>query len=58
MVREGIGSIFKRKDGKFFVYLPQGIAEDTAFPFDPHSSMKTTVRSTDDWKLVIEHMSK
>ena len=26
MVSEGIGSIFRRKDGKYFVYLPKDLA--------------------------------
>jgi hypothetical protein len=54
MVREGIGSIFRRKDGKFFVYLPQGVTGDTAFPFAVNSSIKVKVRFTDDGKIVIE----
>jgi hypothetical protein len=54
MVREGIGSIFKRKDGKFFVYLPQAVAEDTGFPLRILSSQKVRVRFTDDGKIVIE----
>lgn len=58
MVREGTGSIFKRKDGKFFVYLPQGVAEDTAFPFQLESSKKVRVRFTDDGKIVIEPLDE
>jgi hypothetical protein len=58
LVREGIGSIFRRKDGKFFVYLPQGVAEDTAFPFEVHSSMKVKVRFTGDGKIVIEPLGE
>ena len=54
MVQEDIGSIFRRKDGKFFVYIPQAVAEDTAFPFDVNSSVKVKVRFTKDGKLVIE----
>ncbi len=57
MVREGVGSIFRRKDGKFFVYLPQGVVEDTAFPFEIHSSVKVTVRFTDD-TIVIGRLSR
>lgn len=53
MVREGTGSIFRRKDGKFFVYLPQAVAEDTAFPFKVSSSQKVRVRF-DEGKIVIE----
>jgi len=58
MVREGIGSIFKRKDGKFFIYLPQGMAEDTGFPFQLESSQKVKVRFTDEGKIVIEPLDE
>jgi hypothetical protein len=58
MVREGIGSIFKRKDGKFFVYLPQGVAEDSGFPFSISSSTKVRVKFTDDGKIVIERLGE
>jgi hypothetical protein len=54
MVREGIGSIFRRKDGRFFVYLPQAVAEDSGFPFRLDSSQKVKVRFTNDGKIVIE----
>jgi len=43
MVSEGIGSIFKRKDEKYFVYLPKDLVEDTAFPFSITSSVKVKV---------------
>ena len=34
MVREGKGRIFRRADGKYLIYLPVGLAEDSMFPFD------------------------
>jgi hypothetical protein len=43
MVADGIGSIFRRKDGKYFVYLPKDLVEDTAFPFSITSSIKVKV---------------
>jgi hypothetical protein len=43
MVSTAIGRIFKRKDGKFLVYLPKKLAEDTAFPFQVHSSDKVEI---------------
>jgi hypothetical protein len=58
MVREGIGSIFRRKDGKFFAYIPQGVAGDTAFPFNVNSSTKVKVRFTEDGKVVIEPLGE
>jgi len=33
MVSQARGSIFRRKDGKYFIYLPKALVEDTAFPF-------------------------
>lgn len=58
MVRHGAGSIFRRKDGKFFVYLPQGVAEDSAFPFEVNSSVKVNVRFTNDGKLIVERLDE
>ena len=58
MVREGIGSVFRRKDGKYFVYLPQAVAEDSAFPFEIHSSAKVSVRFTDDGRIIIEALER
>jgi hypothetical protein len=54
MVQEDIGSIFRRKDGKFFVYIPQAVAEDTGFPFPVNSSCKVKVRFNADGKIIIE----
>jgi hypothetical protein len=33
MVNEGRGRLFRRKDGKYLVYLPKDLAEDSMFPF-------------------------
>jgi hypothetical protein len=33
MVCEGRGRLFKRKDGKYLVYIPKDLAEDSMFPF-------------------------
>ena len=33
MVSEGKGRIFRRKDGKYLIYLPKDLAEDSMFPF-------------------------
>ena len=33
MVSEGRGRLFRRKDGKYLIYLPKGLAEDSMFPF-------------------------
>ena len=33
MVSEGRGRLFRRKDGKYLIYLPVSLAEDSMFPF-------------------------
>jgi hypothetical protein len=33
MVLEGYGNLFKRKDGKYMIYIPKDMAEDSQFPF-------------------------
>jgi len=33
MVSEGRGRLFRRKDGKFLIYVPKDLAEDSMFPF-------------------------
>ena len=53
MVNQGIGSIFRRKDGKYFVYLPKDLVEDTLFPFELSSSVKVKVRFKPGEKKII-----
>ena len=33
MVSDGRGRLFKRKDGKYLIYLPKDLTEDSMFPF-------------------------
>jgi hypothetical protein len=35
MASKGKGTIFRRKDGKYLLYLPLDVVEDTGFPFRP-----------------------
>jgi len=62
MVNEGKGRLFRRKDGKYLIYLPLDLAQDSMFPFKEY---KKTKRGTDsiavkvsfklgDDKLIIE----
>lgn len=44
MVREGVGRIFTRTDGRYFLYLPKDLVEDTGFPFPPGESVKVKIR--------------
>jgi hypothetical protein len=38
MVNSGKGRLFRRKDGKFLIYLPKDLAEDSMFPFKGEST--------------------
>jgi hypothetical protein len=39
MVSEGRGRLFRRKDGKYLIYLPKDLAEDSMFPFKGANSI-------------------
>jgi len=55
LVAEGYGRLARRKDGKYFLYLPVDLVEDSAFPFPVESSVKVRVRFTPgEKKLVVE----
>jgi hypothetical protein len=55
MVSEGRGRLFKRKDGKYLIYLPKDLAEDSMFPFKGAESIfvKVSFKLKDD-KLLVE----
>jgi hypothetical protein len=55
MVKEGRGRLFRRKDGKYLIYLPKDFAEDSMFPFKGADSIfvKVTFKIGDD-KLFID----
>jgi hypothetical protein len=53
LVSKSIGSIFKRKDEKYFVYLPKALVEDTSFPFPITSSIKVKVKFEPGHKRII-----
>jgi hypothetical protein len=40
MVSEGRGRLFRRKDGKYLIYLPLDLAEDSMFPFKEYTKTK------------------
>ena len=55
MVSEGKGRLFRRKDGKYLIYLPKGLAEDSMFPFQTETSVRVKVRfEKEKDKLIIE----
>jgi hypothetical protein len=55
MVNEGRGRLFRRKDGKYLVYLPKDLAEDSMFPFKQADSIFVKVSfDLGDSKLTVK----
>jgi hypothetical protein len=56
MVNEGRGRLFRRKDGKYLIYLPKDLAEDSMFPFKESDSIfvKVSFKIGDTTKLLVE----
>jgi len=55
MVNEGKGRLFRRKDGKYLIYLPKDLAEDSMFPFKGSDSIFVKISfKLGDNKLVVE----
>ena len=55
MVNEGKGRLFRRKDGKYLVYLPKDLAEDSMFPFKGSDTIVVRVSFLlGDNKLLVE----
>ncbi len=54
-VNEAKGRLFKRKDGKFLIYVPVDLAEDSMFPFQTNSAVpvKISFKVGDD-KIKVE----
>jgi len=54
MVSEGRGRLFRRKDGKYLIYLPKDLAEDSMFPFKGSDSIFVKVSfKLGDKKLLV-----
>lgn len=55
MVSDGRGRLFRRKDGKYLIYLPMDLAEDSMFPFKDSDSVFVKVSfKLGDNKLLVE----
>ena len=54
MVNEGRGRLFRRKDGKYLIYVPLALAEDSMFPFKTKTSrkLKISFKIGDDTVLI------
>ncbi len=59
MVNVGKGRLFRRKDGKYLIYLPKDLAEDSMFPFKDYESIKVRISfELGDDKLIVERWDK
>jgi len=56
LVDKSVGSISRRKDGKYFLYLPKELVEDTGFPFHLQSSVRVKVSFTKEKKIIVEEL--
>ena len=55
MVNEGRGRLFRRADGKYLIYVPLDLAEDSMFPFKTKTSVKLKISfKAEDDKLIVE----
>jgi hypothetical protein len=56
VVSEGRGRLFRRTDGKYLIYLPVYLAEDSMFPFKGSDSIlvKVSFKPGGADKLLIE----
>ena len=43
MVKKGKGRLFKRKDGKYLIYVPVDLAEDSMFPFQTDTAVPVKI---------------
>jgi hypothetical protein len=59
MVNEWRGRLFRRKDGKYLIYLPKDLAEDSMFPFKGADSVFVKVSfKLGETDLLIEKWSE
>lgn len=59
MVNVGKGRLFRRRDGKYLVYLPLDLATDSMFPFRTETSVRVKVSfKIGEKKLVIEPLEE
>ena len=59
MVSEGKGRLFRRKDGKYLIYVPKDLAEDTMFPYKGTDSVfvKVSFKTGED-RLLTERWNE
>jgi len=59
MVNKAKGRLFKRKDGKYLIYVPVDLAEDSMFPFQTNSAVSVKISfAIGDNKLIVEEWNE
>jgi len=59
VVNVGKGNLFRRKDGKYLIYLPLSMANDSQFPFKTETSVRVKVSfKIGEEKVVIEPLEE
>jgi len=59
VVNVGKARVFRRKDGKYLIYLPLDLATDSQFPFKTETSVKVKVSfKSGEEKLLIEPLEE
>jgi hypothetical protein len=59
VVNVGKARVFRRKDGKYLIYLPLDLATDSMFPFRTETSVSVKVSfKIGEKKLVIEPLEE
>jgi len=59
VVNVGKGNLFRRKDGKYLIYLPVYLANDSQFPFRTETSVRVKVSfKIGEKKLIIEPLEE
>jgi len=58
MVKEGRGRIFRRKDGKYLIYLPKSLVEDSIFPFQEDWQLGKRTKKSDSIPVKVSFTPK
>jgi len=59
VVNVGKARVFRRKDGKYLIYLPLDMATDSMFPFRTETSVRVKVSfKIGEKKLIIEPLEE
>lgn len=61
MVLKARGRLYRRKDGKYLIYIPKNLAQDSQFPFSylqPGEDVKIDINANTVQKLIIINESE